>query len=115
MKNYQMENIDQLHDNDREYDRMMKYLATVADAGNIDFNRLLVIDRLDFNKKLDASDHLDLINNLFLIISSDELGVDHFRQMIESYVNPTGLQKKMIALAAAPAYNALRDTYFVAQ
>lgn len=96
------------------YDRMMKYLATVPDAGNIDFNRLLVIDRLDFNKKLDASDHLDLINNLFLIISSDELGVDHFRKMIESYVNPTGLQKKMIALASEPAYNALRDTYFVA-
>lgn len=99
-------------DCEERYERMMKYLSTVDDPDDIDFNRFLVIDRFDFNKKLDPSDQLDLVNNLFLIVASDELGPDHFKQMLESYVHPTGLQKKMLDLVSAPAYRAIKDTYF---
>jgi hypothetical protein len=99
-------------DCEERYERMMKYLSTVSDPDNIDFNRFLVIDRFDFNKKLDPSDQLDLVNNLFLIVSSDELGPDHFKQMLESYIHPTGLQKKMLDLVSIPAYRAIKDTYF---
>ena len=99
-------------DCEERYERMLEYLSTVEDARDIDFNRFLVIDRFDFNKKLDPSDHLDLVNNLFLIVGSDKLGPEEFKGMLSAFMNPTGLQKKMLDLVATPAYRAIEDTYF---
>ena len=82
--------------------RMRKYLQGCNTFGDIDLNKLLVIDRFDWSKKTDIS---ILLQGLFMIIKN-EVGLEEFQNYLLGYLK-TDLQKRNLILVSSPAYKTL--------
>ena len=84
--------------------RMRNYLSSVRSFQDIDLNKLLILDRFDWNKK---SDIKILLSSLYQILK-DDLGIDTFRRYLGSYLS-SDLQRKNLELVSGPAYKVLLE------
>ncbi len=85
-------------------ERMKNYLDTCNSYNDVDFNKLLVIDRFDWNKKVSDRSALytDVLNAVTLGQSKTDL-----ENVLVKYLS-SELQKKTLSLVVGPAWNALR-------
>lgn len=88
------------------FTRMVGYLNTCTSAADIDLNKLLVIDRFDWHKKV--KDMPKLLGDIVSIITSPGTGKDDLKKLLETYVT-TDLQRKNLNLVIEPAWNALKN------
>lgn len=86
------------------YERMKAYLAECQTIDDMDLNRLLIIDRFDWNKK---ADKYVLYPEIVKVIKRN-LGADILRDLLAVYLT-TDLQRKTLDLVVTPAYKALKD------
>lgn len=84
--------------------RMRNYLSSVRSFQDIDLNKLLILDRFDWNKKSDVK---ILLSSLYQILK-DDLGIDTFRRYLGSYLS-SDLQRKNLELVSGPAYKVLLE------
>ena len=86
-------------------ERMDSYLKDLDDISQVDYNRLFVIDRFDFNKKLSDRENFDseVLNILY-----KGLGEDKLKELILSNCNLSNLQRKNLDLVIYPAYRSLK-------
>ena len=84
-------------------ERMKSYLNTCSSFFDIDLNKLLIIDRFKWEKKVQNLN--DLVNQIKYIIENN-LGVDKLYDLLEKELS-TSLQKQNLNLVINPAYNAL--------
>ena len=85
--------------------RMTEYLNTCQSMADVDLNKLLVIDRFDWNKKVK-----DMPQFLQTIVDAVVNGQDKndLKAVLETYIT-TDLQKKNLNLVVGPAWTALRN------
>lgn len=89
--------------------RIMEYLNSIDIFSSIDFNRLFIIDRFDFNKKI--SDRDKFYNDMYDIIEHN-LGVDKMIELVSS-LGMTSLQLKNLNLVSIPVYESLVDLFYL--
>jgi hypothetical protein len=87
------------------YNRMVDYLSSISSIDEIDYNRLFIIDRFDFNKKIVNK---LVFNESIMNIIINDLGVDKLEELITSNCKLSGLQLKNLKLVILPSYNSLR-------
>ena len=86
------------------YENMTSYLNSVNNYYNIDFNKLLIIDRFDFNKKVqNITEFYELIRGS--VINDD---FNRFNEIIRSVLS-SNLQKRNLELVVIPAFNSLSN------
>lgn len=85
--------------------RMTEYLNTCSSMADVDLNKLLVIDRFDWKKKVkDMPQFLtDIVNVIMTGQSKNDL-----ENLLLKYIT-TDLQKKNLALVIGPAWTALKN------
>lgn len=85
--------------------RMRAYLDMVPEWKDINLNKLLVIDRFDWSKKVS---NLSVLSSEILEIVYEDYGVELLKKHLGKYLT-TDLQKRNLDLVVTPAYKALRE------
>ena len=85
-------------------ERMYEYLKGCESIDKVDYNRLFIIDRFDFNKKI--LDRSEFDSKVINIISND-YGYESLRDLV-LILGLSKLQEKNLNLVVRPAYRALR-------
>lgn len=85
-------------------ERMYEYLKDCESIDKVDYNRLFIIDRFDFNKKI--LDRSEFDSKVINIISND-YGYESLRDLV-LILGLSKLQEKNLNLVVRPAYRALR-------
>lgn len=83
--------------------RMRKYLSGCSSFGDINLNKLLVIDRFDWLKKTDYS---VVLQDLYIILTNK--GYSEFLEFLKGCLK-TPLQVKNLELVSKPAYKTLKE------
>ena len=86
-------------------EKMNEYLGTCNSIADVDLNKLLIIDRFDWKKKV--QDIPLLLNDIANIIISGQ-DKTALEVLLKSHMT-TDLQKKNLALVVGPAWEALRN------
>lgn len=89
----------------KRLEKMNEYLGTCNSMADVDLNKLLIIDRFDWKKKV--QDIPLLLNDIANIIISGQ-DKTALEVLLKSYMT-TDLQKKNLALVVGPAWEALRN------
>ena len=85
--------------------RMTEYLNTCSSMADVDLNKLLVIDRFDWKKKV--KDMPQFLTDIVNVIMTGQNKSD-LENLLLKYIT-TDLQKKNLALVIGPAWTALKN------